>query len=153
MGTVTQRQEPPVADHQQELDELRTSVRKFLNVRIPESRVRELTESGDPFDPDLWAEMGSMLGVHGLAIPERFGGDGFGLLAAAVVFEELGRALTPVPYFSTFVGAQTLLAAADDDACAQYLPEAAAGTLRLSVAAAEQDGSWDAAVIKTRATQ
>jgi alkylation response protein AidB-like acyl-CoA dehydrogenase len=150
---VEQRQELPVVELQQELDELRTSVRKFLNARIPESRVRELTESGDSFDPDLWAEMGSMLGVHGLAIPERFGGDGFGLLAGAVVFEELGRALTPVPYYSTFVGAQTLLAAGDDDACARYLPGVADGTIRLSVAAAEQDGSWDAAVIKTRAAQ
>ena len=142
-----------MADHQQELDDLRTSMRKFLNARIPESRVRELIESGDPFDSELWAELASTLGVHGLAIPERFGGDGFGLLAAAVVFEELGRALTPVPYFSTFVAAQTLLAAADDDACAQYLPGVAAGTMRLSIAAAEKDGSWDPAVIKTRATQ
>jgi alkylation response protein AidB-like acyl-CoA dehydrogenase len=142
-----------VVEHQQELDELRTSVRKFLNTRVPESRVRELTKSDDPFDPELWADMGSMLGIHGLAIPERFGGDGFGLLVAAVVFEELGRALTPVPYYSTFVGAQTLLAAGDADACAQYLPGVAAGTVRLSVAAAEKDGSWDAAVIKTRADQ
>jgi alkylation response protein AidB-like acyl-CoA dehydrogenase len=142
-----------VVEYQQELDDLRTSVRKFLNARVPESRVRELTESDDPFDHELWAEMGSMVGVHGLAIPERFGGDGFGLLAAAVVFEELGRALTPVPYFSTFVGAQTLLVAGDDDACARYLPDVAAGTVRLSVAAAEKDGSWDAAVIKTRAVQ
>jgi alkylation response protein AidB-like acyl-CoA dehydrogenase len=140
-------------EHQQELDELRTSVRKFLNARIPESRVRELIASDDPFDAELWAEMGSMLGVHGLAIPEKFGGDGFGLLAAAVVFEELGRALTPLPYFSTFVAAQTLLAAGDDDACTQYLPDVASGATRLSLAAAEKDGSWDAAVIKTRATQ
>ncbi|MCW2515210.1 MAG: acrC 5 [Mycobacterium sp.] len=142
-----------MVEHQQELDELRTSIRKFLNTRMPESRVRELIESDAPFDPELWAEMGSMLGVHGLAIPEKFGGDGFGLLAAAVVFEELGRALTPVPYFSTFVAAQTLLAVGDDDICAQYLPGVASGATRLSVAAAEKDGSWDAAVIKTRATQ
>jgi alkylation response protein AidB-like acyl-CoA dehydrogenase len=142
-----------VVEHQQELDELRTSVRKFLNTKVPEARVRELIESDDPFDPELWAEMGSMLGVHGLAIPEKFGGDGFGLLAAAVVFEELGRALTPVPSFSTFVAAQTLLTTGDDDVCARYLPGVASGTMRLSVAAAEKDGSWDAAIIKTRAAQ
>jgi alkylation response protein AidB-like acyl-CoA dehydrogenase len=142
-----------VVGHQDELDELRTSIRKFLNARIPEARVRELIESDDPFDPELWAEMGSMLGVHGLAIPERFGGEGFGLLAASVVFEELGRALTPLPYFSTFVAAQTLLATSDDDACARYLPGVASGAMRLSVAAAEKDGSWDAAVIKTRAAE
>jgi alkylation response protein AidB-like acyl-CoA dehydrogenase len=140
-------------EHRQELNELRTSVRKFLNARIPEARVRELIASDDPFDAELWAEMGSMLGVHGLAIPERFGGEGFGLRAAAVVFEELGRALTPLPYFSTFVATQTLLAAGDDDVCTQYLPGVASGALRLSVAAAEKDGSWDAAVIKTRAAQ
>jgi alkylation response protein AidB-like acyl-CoA dehydrogenase len=140
-------------ENQNELDELRTSVRKFLNARVPEARVRELIESDDPFDPELWAEMGSMLGVHGLAIPERFGGDGFGLLAASVVFEELGRALTPLPYFSTFVAAQTLLATADDDVCARYLPRVASGAMRISLAAAEKDGSWDAAVIKTRAAE
>jgi alkylation response protein AidB-like acyl-CoA dehydrogenase len=142
-----------VVEHQQELEELRTSIRKFLSARIPESRVRELIESEDPFDPELWAELGSMLGVHGLAIPERFGGDGFGLSAAAVVFEELGRALVPIPFFSTFVAAQTLLAAGDDDMCAKHLPGVASGATRLSVAAAEKDGSWDSAVIKTRAAQ
>ncbi|AZG45477.1 acyl-CoA dehydrogenase family protein [Gordonia insulae] len=135
----------------QELAELRASVRKFLETRLPESRVRELIETTTAFDAEIWMEMSSGLGLQGLAIPERFGGEGYGLREVAVVFEEMGRTLAPTPYFAAFVAAQTLLDSGDDAACARYLPALTDGSKLATVAAAERDGSWDAAVIRTRA--
>jgi alkylation response protein AidB-like acyl-CoA dehydrogenase len=137
----------------QELDDLRATIRKFLDTRIPEQRLRELLETSDAFDADLWSEMTTSLGLHSLAVPEKFGGDEVGWAELSVVFEELGRALAPVPYLANVVAAQALLQAGDDAASQRYLPHLADGSMRATVAVAERDGSWDAATISTRATQ
>jgi alkylation response protein AidB-like acyl-CoA dehydrogenase len=137
----------------QELDDLRSTVRKFLDTRMPEQRLRELLDSAEPFDADLWSEMNTSLGLHSLTIPEEFGGDEVGWAELSVVFEELGRALAPVPYFANVIAAQALLHAGDDEASKRYLPHLADGSMRATVAVAEKDGSWDAATISTRATQ
>ncbi|MGH3674327.1 MAG: acyl-CoA dehydrogenase family protein [Mycobacterium sp.] len=136
----------------QELDDLRATLRKFLEAKTPEHRVRELIESPDAFDTALWAEM-STLGLHALAVPERFGGEGAGFPALAIVFEELGRALAPTPFFANFVAIQALLLAGDDRECERRLPRFADGSFRGTVGVAERDGSWDPAMISTRATE
>ncbi len=133
-----------------ELAELRSAVRKFLQSRLPESDLSNVAD-GKPLEIDLYAEMNAALGIHSLAIPERFGGDGAELSVLAVVFEELARAVAPAPYLSSFSAIQALLLSGDEDQCRQLLPGFAAGEGRPTVAIAEGDGSWDAALIRTRA--
>lgn len=135
---------------QQELDELRSAIRKFLQMRLPDSELCHVAD-GKQLDVDLWSEINAALGIHSLSIPERFGGDGAGLPVMSVVFEELARAVAPVPYFSSFVATQALLLSGDDDQCQRLLPRFAEGVGRPTVAVAERDGSWDAALINTRA--
>jgi alkylation response protein AidB-like acyl-CoA dehydrogenase len=139
-----------VTPSQQELDELRSAIRKFLQARLPESDLCHIADGKQP-DADLWSEMNAALGIHSLAIPERFGGDGAGLPVMAVVFEELARAAAPVPYFSSFVASQALLLSGDDEQCQRLLPRFAEGAGRPAIAIAERDGSWDAALISTKA--
>ncbi|GCE42561.1 Butyryl-CoA dehydrogenase [Rhodococcus wratislaviensis] len=136
-----------------ELDDLRSSVRKFLDTRVPETVVRDLMATTKATDADIWSQMATQLGLQGLSIPERFGGDGYGFVELSVVLEEMGRALLPSPFFATVVlGAQALLASGDEEACHDYLPAIANGTLCTSLAVAEQSGAWDAALVRTRAT-
>jgi alkylation response protein AidB-like acyl-CoA dehydrogenase len=135
---------------QQELDELRSAIRKFLQARLPDSELCHIAD-GKQLDVDLWSEMNAALGIHSLAVPEEFGGDGAGLSVMSVVFEELARAVAPVPYFSSFVATQALLLSGDNDQCKRLLPRFAEGTSRPTIAVAERDGSWDAALISTRA--
>ncbi|MDT5212224.1 MAG: hypothetical protein QOK18_463, partial [Mycobacterium sp.] len=135
---------------QQELDELRSAIRKFLQTRLPDSELCHLAD-GHHTGSDLWSEMNAALGIHSLAIPERFGGDGAGLTVMSVVFEELGRVVAPTPYFSSFVATQALLLSGDDEQCQRHLPGFAEGTRRATIAVAERDGSWDAALIGARA--
>jgi alkylation response protein AidB-like acyl-CoA dehydrogenase len=137
---------------QQDLDDLRHATRKFLESRVPEDALPALAD-GTPLDGDLWNDMTAALGVHSLAIPERFGGDEAGWDVTAVVFEELGRTLAPVPYLSNFLAIQALLLSDDDEQCAAHLPALAHASQRATVAVAERDGAWDAALIKARATQ
>lgn len=65
-------------------------------------RVRNMSNGNAAMDPEIWQELVG-LGMSGLLIPEDFGGVGLGLLEAAVVAEELGRGVAPIPYVATAV--------------------------------------------------
>jgi alkylation response protein AidB-like acyl-CoA dehydrogenase len=86
-----------------ELDELRATVRAFLAEECPPAVVRRLMADPTAHDADLWRRLAGELGLTGLAVPEEHGGAGCGLTELAVICEELGRALTPVPYLATAV--------------------------------------------------
>jgi alkylation response protein AidB-like acyl-CoA dehydrogenase len=95
------------------------------------------------YDLELWRQMASQLGLHGLGLPESFGGSGYGPQETTIVFEELGRALVPSPFFATIALAAELLVEIDDtDAKERYLPAIASGDLIATVAVAERAGSW-----------
>ncbi|MFG2799735.1 acyl-CoA dehydrogenase family protein [Streptomyces pseudovenezuelae] len=135
-----------------ELRELRASVREFLEAKSPEEAVRKLMESEPRFDPAVWSQAADQLRLPGLAIPEEYGGDGFGLVELGVVLEEMGRALFCAPFFATvLLAAQALLASGDRDACARHLPGIAAGRTTATLAVAEDHGSWDPAMVSARA--
>src|SRR5712671_890385 len=70
-------------------DMLRESVRSFAAARIT-PRAAEIDRS-NAFPRDLWPELGK-LGVHGVTVPEAFGGLGLGYLEHCVVMEEISRA-------------------------------------------------------------
>ena len=62
------------------------------------------------------------LGWLGLAVPEEFGGSGFGLPELVVVIEELGRAIAPGPFVPTVIASAVIAAAGDDGIRAELLP-------------------------------
>jgi alkylation response protein AidB-like acyl-CoA dehydrogenase len=128
----------------EEHTELRATLRRFFESRSPEAAVRKAIDSDAGYDIELWTQMAQQMGLQGLGLPEEYGGSGFGAHETTIVFEELGRALVPSPFFPTIaLGAQLLLAVGDDDANAKYLPKIASGELLATVALAEPDGSWD----------
>jgi alkylation response protein AidB-like acyl-CoA dehydrogenase len=134
-------------------DELRESVHAFVQARSPETEVRRLMEDPDGIDPAVWSQMARQLELQGMTIPERYGGGGFSLDAQAVVFEEMGAALMCSPYLSTVLGAEAIVASADEDACAEYLPGIASGQTRAALAVTEPDGIWRAHGFATTATE
>ncbi|GAB7028905.1 acyl-CoA dehydrogenase family protein [Streptomyces sp. NPDC021749] len=98
-----------------------------------------------------WRPLTEQIGVAGLAVPEEYGGAGCGAREVHVVMEELGRALSPVPYLgSAVLAVQALLASGDEAACARLLPGLAEGRAVGSLAWAEL-GSWDPASIRAEA--
>ncbi|MFC9502154.1 acyl-CoA dehydrogenase family protein [Streptomyces sp. NPDC057002] len=135
-----------------ELRELRASVRDFMAAKSPEEAVRKHMESEPRFDTAVWAQAADQLRLPGLALPEEYGGDGFGMVELGVVLEEMGRALLCAPFFATVVlAAQALLASGDEEACARHLPGIAAGRTTATLAVAEDEGFWDPALITARA--
>ncbi|BBX00949.1 acyl-CoA dehydrogenase [Mycolicibacterium moriokaense] len=132
-------------------DELRRTVRAFLERRSAESDVRRVIETDPGYDVDVWRQMAE-LGLQGLAVPEEFGGGGFGYQELSVVVEEAGRALLPGPFFGSVVMAgSVLLCSDDDDAKSRYLPSIASGEAVAALALTEESGRWDVDDIKTTA--
>ncbi len=135
-----------------EHQELRATVRAFLEKRSDEKAVRASMASERGFDPEVWRQLAEELGLVGLIIPEEHGGAGFGYVELLIAMEEMGRALLCAPYLGTAVFAtNTLLACADAVTQKELLPKVAAGKLIASVAHAEPNGRWDLAGIGLRA--
>ena len=137
----------------EEQEELRKSVRRFLEDKSPETEVRRLMDTTEGYDPAVWNQMAQQLGLQGLAIPEEFGGSGYSYVELIVVLEEMGRALLCAPYFSTVaLAANALLVAGDEAAKKQYLPGLASGEVIATVALTEDAGKWDEAGVTLTAT-
>ena len=135
-----------------EQEELRASVRRFLADRAPISAVRELMETADGLDAGVWRQAGDQLGLQAIAIPEEYGGAGFGFVEQAIVLEELGAALYGGPYLASAVLAATALLASSDEAAKKaYLPGIASGEVIGTLAFTEEDGSWDPDAIRMAA--
>jgi len=128
----------------EEQDELRRSVRRFLEDRAPMSEVRRLMETTDGFDRSVWDQMANQLGLPSLIVPEAYGGAGFSFVELAVVLEETGAALVGVPLFASVAMAATALLACDDEPAKQdLLPGIASGEVTATVALSEDSGRWD----------
>jgi alkylation response protein AidB-like acyl-CoA dehydrogenase len=135
-----------------EQDELRTTVRQFLTARSPESEVRRLMADDRGWDEEVCSVLAQQLALPALAIPERFGGAGFGWVELQIVLEEMGRALLCAPFFSSVVLAATALVNSGDDAiAAEIVPQIADGSLIATLALTERSGSWDLDSIATTA--
>ncbi|MFN8017663.1 MAG: acyl-CoA dehydrogenase family protein [Acidimicrobiales bacterium] len=138
----------------EEQEELRKTVRQFLEAKSPESAVREQMDTEAGFDAAVWSQMGEQMGLQGLIVPEEFGGSGYGYIELIVVLEEMGRALLCAPFFSTVVLAgNTLIHSGDEAAKAAHLPGIAAGETIATLAFTEENGRWDEAGITATATQ
>jgi alkylation response protein AidB-like acyl-CoA dehydrogenase len=141
-------------DETAEQRQLRESVGRFLADRAPLARVRELMETMDATDADVWRQAATQLGLQGIAIPEEYGGAGFSFAEQAIVLTELGGALYSGPYLASAVLAATaLLASEDEGARRDLLPGIASGETIATLAFTEDDGSWDPSSIRLAAAK
>jgi alkylation response protein AidB-like acyl-CoA dehydrogenase len=90
-------------------DQLRSSVRDLLSDRCSAAQVLARCETDKPYDLDLWHTLAAGVGAASLLVPEDRGGHGAGAREAAVVLEELGRFVAPVPFLGSAVLATTAL--------------------------------------------
>jgi alkylation response protein AidB-like acyl-CoA dehydrogenase len=96
-------------------EELRGAVRQLLADRSPWPAVLARTESDSPYDLPLWRTLAAGIGCASLPVPEEFGGAGASWREAAVVAEELGRAVAPVPHLGAAMATAALLTLAEAD--------------------------------------
>lgn len=112
----------------EDAEALRTQARKFLAEQSDRSRARSVMDAGTHMDKALWQQMVD-LGWTALRIPDVYGGLGLGVLELCVLAEEVGRALTPVPFTSSVLMAtELLIASGHADMQKTWLPKLANGS-------------------------
>lgn len=126
-----------------EHEELRATVRRFFADVASEPAVRRDMDRDEGWSAATWHRLCGEMELPALAIPEKFGGIGFGLVELGIVLNEAGRSLLCAPLFSTCLAALALLEADDPAAAAAHLPGLAAGTTTATLAAHEPGSSWD----------
>jgi alkylation response protein AidB-like acyl-CoA dehydrogenase len=106
---------------------LRRTARDYLREHSPLRAARAVLESEAPYDAGLWRGVAA-LGWPGTAVPEEYGGAGLGHLELAVVAEELGRALAPLPFASSvYLATEALLLGGTPAQRRRWLPVLASG--------------------------
>ncbi len=118
---------------------LRDAAAGFLAEKATVSHLRALRDRDDErgFDDDVWQQMVA-LGWAGIAIPEAFGGLGYGYTGLGLVLEQAGRHLSASPLQSTVLVAATLIMELGDRAQQeQWLPAIAAGEKLVTLALQE----------------
>jgi alkylation response protein AidB-like acyl-CoA dehydrogenase len=140
-----------------EQEELRSSVRSFLEKECPIDLVRAVVESGEPPEK-LWSSMVA-LDWPALAVPEEYGGVGLSIVETAVLVEELGRAVAPGPLLPTVTQfAPMIREVGTEEQRRRFLSGVAAGDLagtvgladhplgssvdRVSMTAERAEGGW-----------
>jgi len=115
-----------LSDDQRAIQE---AAREFLADASNPDVVRAAVEGATGFDDNLWSSLAGDMGFAGILVPEEFGGLGMGAVEMALVLEETGRTLAPVPFFETAVLAVlAVLTAGSDAQKAELLPRLTSGT-------------------------
>ncbi|MEO1918676.1 MAG: isovaleryl-CoA dehydrogenase [Paracoccaceae bacterium] len=77
----------------EDVEALRDMVHRWAQDRVAPMAAE--IDAKNEFPPELWKEMGD-LGLHGITVPEEYGGAGMGYLAHAIAVEEIARASASV---------------------------------------------------------
>jgi alkylation response protein AidB-like acyl-CoA dehydrogenase len=131
---------------------IKRTAHDLLADRFKPDTVRELAE-GERYDDAHWSEIAE-LGWAGIAIEEAHGGQGLGMVELAILAEELGYTVAPVPFLSNAAGGIAIQHAGSDAQRERLLPgiasgeaRATAGLLRDGVAALVPDADSAATIV------
>ena len=128
----------------QEQDLLREQVLRFMTEACP-LRVVRAQNGGLP--RELWRQAAD-LGWLALIVPEAYGGVGLKWIDLAVVLEEGGRGLSPLPVVSQALAATAISRCDSDDVKGEWLPRIAEGEAVFGVGLYD-DPTWiDAEAIR-----
>jgi alkylation response protein AidB-like acyl-CoA dehydrogenase len=127
---------------------LQKTARDFLAEHSPLQVNRDVLESGKDWNPELWKATAEM-GWQGAAIPETYGGAGFGYLELALIATEIGRSLAPIPFApSVYLATEAILIAGNDAQKKKWLTALASGAAVGTLALAEGPGFPSPASLK-----
>ena len=136
-------------DFSEEQKLLRTTARDYLEDRAPLGLARSVLESDATMSRELW-EGAAEMGWLGAAIPEAWGGAGFGHGELVLIAEELGRALAPIPFVTSATVAEAILVAGTNGQKDRYLPGFANGDRIGTFALAEARGVVRPVTVRAR---
>jgi isovaleryl-CoA dehydrogenase len=134
-------------------DAIRDTVHAFAQEKIA-PRAEEIDKTNQ-FPRDLWPQMGA-LGLHGITVPEEYGGAGLGYLEHCVAIEEVSRASASV---GLSYGAHSNLCVnqiarnGNEAQKKKYLPKLISGEHVGALAMSEPGSGSDVVSMKTKAVR
>jgi len=134
---------------QQEM--LRTMARDFLTRECTKAKVREFDKDELGYSPQMWKNMAD-LGWQGLVFPEKYGGAEASFVDLVALLEEMGRNITPGPFFATVaLCALPILEFGTEEQKGKYLPQIANGEAIWTLALTEPSASYEPSEITLNA--
>lgn len=134
----------------EEQNQLRDQAQAFLGDNCPPAKVRNILEGEEPYDKELWQAIAG-LGWLSTVIPENYDGLGFSYYELAVIAEEIGRALAPVPFStSVYLATEAILQFGSEAQKQKWLPKLATGEVIGTFAFGEGAGRPTAASLSTK---
>jgi acyl-CoA dehydrogenase len=137
-------------DFSEEQKLLQKTARDYLTDKAPLSVARAVMESDSQYSEELWkgtAEMGWL----GAAIPEQYGGAGYGHLELALLAQEVGRSLAPIPFSSSvYLATEAIILLGTDDQKQKYLTRLASGDAIGTLSISEGPGEIELESVQTR---
>lgn len=129
-------------------------LRQWVDNECPKSLALELEKQEYSYPYELWDKM-TAAGLHGIGIPEEYGGAGGGPVDSAIVARELARNLGGLAWvwaITAFAGARAIATAGTEEQRKKLLPAIAAGEIRFAISATEPSGGTDLlGAMRTRA--
>ena len=122
---------------------LKSNAEKFMKEKSPSSFVKNVLKEEKGFSESIWKEMAD-LGWLGLIHGDQYGGSGGDFFDLFVLFEEMGKAVFPSPFFCSAVSAGLLINEAGDERVKkEYLPGMVEGKKILTVGLRNDQGQYD----------
>jgi alkylation response protein AidB-like acyl-CoA dehydrogenase len=138
----------------QEHQELRAMLREFFEKEAPTDLVWR-NDREERFPTEILAKMAD-LGLHGMCIDPAYGGNRLDEISVCIVTEEISRASAGIAY--AFIPTVTFCARGIDlfgteEQKRRYLPEVAAGRMRIAMGLSEPEAGSDLTHLSTRAVK
>ena len=122
---------------------LKNNAEKFMKEKSPSSFVKNILKEEKGFSEALWKEIAG-LGWLGLIYGDSYGGSGGDFFDLFILFEEMGKAVFPSPFFCSAVFAGLLINEAGDERIKkEYLPEIIEGKKIMTVGLRNEQGLYD----------
>ena len=131
---------------------LRKMARDFLIAECPTSSVRQMEKDEKGYQPGMWRKLVD-LGWTGLLLPEKDGGSGGGIVDLTILFEEIGRAIAPIPLLTTLLSTLAIKDYGTDEQQAEYLPRIVSNGSIITLALLESGTSYKPEAIQLQATE
>lgn len=123
--------------YSEDQEALRELARKILEEQVTHDRLKQVEATDEHVDRQVWSEL-AKANLLGVPFPEAHGGSGMTLPELAILLEEVGRAVAPVPLHAAVVLAGLPIAHfGSDEQKQRFLPALISGDILLSGALTE----------------
>ena len=112
---------------------IRETATELFDRLVDATRIEKIEATSDRFDREVWSVLADA-GLLGVAVAEGNGGLGLGAVELALVLEQLGRTVAPVPLIDTLVAAWCIEVHGSAEQRETWLPRLVVGDAVAAVA-------------------